>query len=275
VGLNEFINKGAIMNRALRTAATGMFGQQLNVDIIANNLANVNTTGFKKSRPEFQDLMYQSLKPSETSDNPNLQQSTGIQIGNGTVPVATPKSFAQGDIQPTNNTLDAAIQGDGFFQIRRTDGTTAYSRDGSFKISGEGMLTTSQGYIVEPGLSIPSDTTSVSITQDGTINATVAGQSSPSKVGQLELAKFVNPVGLNPIGGNLYTETPASGKPILGTAGNEGFGELMPGSLESSNVDVVEEMVNMIVAQRAYEINSKTIQTVEDMLTMANNLQRG
>lgn len=262
------------MNRALRTAATGMFGQQLNVDIIANNLANVNTTGFKKGRPDFQDLMYQTLKTSEVSDNPNIQQPAEIQVGNGVVPVATPKSFAQGDIQPTNNPLDAAIQGDGFFQIRRTDGTTAYSRDGSFQISGEGMLVTAQGYVVEPGLSIPSDTTSISITQDGTVNATVAGQSTPSKVGQLELAKFVNPVGLNPIGGNLYTETPSSGKAVLGAAGSEGFGTLMPQSLESSNVDVVEEMVSMIVAQRAYEINSKTIQTVEDMLTMANNLQR-
>jgi flagellar basal-body rod protein FlgG len=263
------------MNRALRTAATGMFGQQLNVDLIANNLANVNTTGFKKSRPEFQDLMYQTLKSSEISDNPNVQQPTEIQVGNGTIPVATPKSFAQGDIQPTNNPLDVAIQGDGFIQVRRTDGTTAYTRDGSLKISGEGMLVTSQGYVVEPGLTFPSDTTSVDIGQDGTINATVAGQTTPSKVGQLEMAKFVNPVGLKPIGGNLYTETPASGKPILGAPGNEGFGELMPGSLEASNVDVVEEMVNMIVAQRAYEINSKTIQTVEDMLTMANNLQRG
>ncbi len=251
-----------------------MFGQQLNVDIIANNLANVNTTGFKKSRPDFQDLMYQTLKTSEVSDNPNIQQPAEIQVGNGTVPVATPKSFAQGDITPTNNPLDVAIQGDGFFQIRQTDGTTAYTRDGSFQISGEGMLVTAQGYVVEPGLSIPSDTTSITIASDGTINATVAGQSSPSKVGQLELAKFVNPVGLNPTGGNLYTETPSSGKPILGTAGSEGFGTLMPQSLEASNVDVVEEMVNMIVAQRAYEINSKTIQTVEDMLTMANNLQR-
>ena len=262
------------MNRALRTAATGMFGQQLNVDIIANNLANVNTTGFKKSRPDFQDLMYQTLKTSEVSDNPNIQQPSEIQVGNGTVPVATPKSFAQGDIQPTKNPLDVAIQGDGFFQIRQTDGTTAYSRDGSFQISGEGMLVTGQGYVVEPGLSIPADTTSISIASDGTINATVAGQTSPTKVGQLELAKFVNPVGLNPTGGNLYTETPASGKAILGSAGTEGFGTLMPQSLESSNVDVVEEMVSMIVAQRAYEINSKTIQTVEDMLTMANNLQR-
>ena len=194
-----------------------MFGQQLNVDIIANNLANVNTTGFKKSRPDFQDLMYQTLKTSEVSDNPNIQQPAEIQVGNGTVPVATPKSFAQGDITPTNNPLDVAIQGDGFFQIRQTDGTTAYTRDGSFQISGEGMLVTAQGYVVEPGLSIPSDTTSITIASDGTINATVAGQSSPSKVGQLELAKFVNPVGLNPTGGNLYTETPSSGKPILGT----------------------------------------------------------
>jgi flagellar basal-body rod protein FlgG len=263
------------MNRALRTAATGMFAQQLNVDLIAHNLANVNTTGFKKSRPEFQDLMYQTLKASEISQNSNVQQPIEIQVGNGTLPVATVKSFTQGDIQPTNNPLDVAIQGDGFIQIRRPDGTTSYTRDGSLKISGEGMLVTSQGYIVEPGISFSTDTTSVGISRDGVVDATVVGQTLPSKVGQLEMAKFVNPAGLKPIGNNLFVETPASGKPILGTAGSEGFGELLEGSLESSNVDVVEEMVSMIVAQRAYEINSKTIKTVEDMLTMANNLKRG
>jgi flagellar basal-body rod protein FlgG len=262
------------MNRALRTAATGMLAQQMNVDLISHNLANVNTTGFKKSRAEFQDLMYQTIKASSSAPDGTTQEATEIQIGNGTVPAAVVKSFRQGDVTPTNNPLDVAIQGDGFIQIRRADGTIAYTRDGALKISGEGQLVTSQGYIVEPGISFSSDTASVTIGKDGTIEATQVGQALPSKVGQLELAKFVNPGGLNAIGGNLYVETPASGKPILGVAGNEGFGELVQGSLEASNVDVVEEMISMIVAQRAYEINSKTVKTVEDMLSMANNLKR-
>jgi flagellar basal-body rod protein FlgG len=262
------------MNRALRTAATGMLAQQMNVDLISHNLANVNTTGFKKSRAEFQDLMYQTIKASTTSPDGQTQEATEIQIGNGTMPAAVVKSFSQGDVQPTNNPLDLAIQGEGFIQIRRPDGTTAYTRDGALKISGEGQLVTSQGDMVEPGMSFSSDTASVSISKDGTIEATIVGQTTPTKVGQLELAKFVNPGGLRAIGNNLLVETPASGKPILGVAGGEGFGDLMQGSLESSNVDVVEEMISMIVAQRAYEINSKTVKTVEDMLALANNLQR-
>lgn len=262
------------MNRAMRTAATGMFAQQLNVDTIAHNLANVNTTGFKKSRPEFQDLMYQTLKASGVSRNPDIQQATELQVGNGAVPIATQKSFAQGDAQPTNNPLDIAIEGEGFLQIRRPDGTTAYSRDGSLKVSAEGSLVTSQGYIVEPGLALSEHTTSVAISRDGIVEVTAVGDSTPTQAGQIELAKFINPAGLRAIGGNLYVETAASGKPIIGAAGSEGFGELMQGQLESSNVDVVEEMVSMIVAQRAYEINSKTVKTVEDMLTIANNLKR-
>lgn len=263
------------MNRALRTAATGMVGQQMNVDIIANNLANVNTTGFKKSRPEFQDLMYQTLRTTGATAGAGIRQPMEVQVGNGAVPVATPKDFTQGDIAPTNNPLDVAIQGEGFFQIRRPDGTFAYTRDGTLKMSSDGMLVTAQGYIVEPGLSLPGETTSVSIARDGTIEATAVGDAAPVKVGQVELAKFVNPAGLHAVGNNLFVETPASGAPMTGGAGSEGFGELHQGYLESSNVDVVEEMVSMIVAQRAYEINSKTIKTVEDMLSMANNLKRG
>jgi flagellar basal-body rod protein FlgG len=177
-------------------------------------------------------------------------------------------------VTPTNNPLDVAIVGDGFFQVRRPDGTIAYTRDGSLKVSSEGMLVTAQGYIVDPGMSLPTETTSVSLSRDGVVEATAVGDSAPTKVGQFELAKFVNPAGLRAIGDNLLVETPASGAPILGAAGSEGFGELQQGSLEASNVDVVEEMVGMIVAQRAYEINSKTVKTVEDMLTMANNLKR-
>lgn len=262
------------MNRALRIAASGMYAQQLNVDLIAHNLANVNTAGFKKSRPEFQDLMYQTLKTSVDATNPNIQEPIEIQIGTGTVPVATLKSYTQGDVQTTNNPLDVAIVGEGFFQVRRPDGTIAYTRDGSFKVSSEGMLVTSQGYIIEPGIALPNDVTSVTIGRDGTVEVQLIGQAETTKIGQLELAKFVNPAGLRAIGNNLLVETAASGKPILGTATMEGLGELQQGALESSNVDVVEEMVNMIVAQRAYEINSKTIKTVDDMFSMANSLKR-
>jgi flagellar basal-body rod protein FlgG len=262
------------MNRALRTAATGMLAQQMNVDLISHNLANVNTTGFKKSRAEFQDLMYQTIKASGSAPDGTMQESTEIQIGNGTMPAAVVKSFSQGDVTPTSNPLDVAIQGEGFIQIRRPDGTVAYTRDGALKISGEGQLVTSQGYLVEPAISFSSDTVDIKIDKDGTIEAITVGQTTASKIGQLEMAKFVNPGGLRAIGANLYIETPASGKPLLGVAGNEGFGELVQGSLENSNVDVVEEMISMIVAQRAYEINSKTVKTVEDMLSMANNLKR-
>jgi flagellar basal-body rod protein FlgG len=262
------------MNRALQTAATGMFAQQLNIDTIANNLANVNTTGFKKSRPEFQDLMYQTLKAAGVSQNPNLQTATELQVGNGSVPVATLKSFMQGSVQPTQNQLDIAIDGEGFLQVRKPDGTIAYTRDGSFKMSGEGALVTSQGYLVEPPLSFASDTTEISIGRDGTIEASTVGGGESAKAGQFELAKFINPAGLRALGGNLFVETVASGAPTLAAAGTEGYGEVLQGYLESSNVDVVEEMVGMITAQRAYEINAKTIKTVEDMLTIANNLKR-
>lgn len=262
------------MNRALRIAASGMYAQQLNVDLIAHNLANVNTVGFKKSRPEFQDLMYQTLKGSVNTNDPNIQESVELQIGTGVVPVATLKNFVQGDIQTTNNPLDVAIQGEGFFQVRRPDGTLAYTRDGTFKVSSEGMLVTSQGYIIEPGIALPTDVSSITIARDGTVEVQIVGQTESTKIGQIELAKFVNPAGLRAIGNNLLVETPASGKPLIGTPANEGFGEIVQGAIESSNVDVVEEMVSMIVAQRAYEINSKTIKTVDDMFSMANNLKR-
>jgi flagellar basal-body rod protein FlgG len=252
-----------------------MAAQQLNVDTIAHNLANVNTTGFKKSRPEFQDLMYQTLKSAGTSENPNIQSPMEIQVGNGSIPVATSRSFVQGDVQPTQNKLDIAIQGDGFMQIRRPDGTIAYTRDGALKVSSDGMIVTGQGYLLEPSISLPSDTQEVTIGRDGTVEVTTLGTAEPTKIGQIELAKFINPAGLHAIGNSMYTETSASGAPILGTAGSEGLGEVMQGYLESSNVDIVEEMVNMITAQRAYEINSKTIKTVEEMLTIANSVKRG
>jgi flagellar basal-body rod protein FlgG len=252
-----------------------MFAQQLNVDTIANNLANVNTTGFKKSRPEFQDLMYQTIRATGVSNNPNVQQPVEIQVGNGAVPVATLRNFTQGDIQPTNNTTDLALEGEGFFQVRRPDGTIAYTRDGALKLSADGMMVTAQGYMMEPGVTLPSDTREVIIGRDGMVEVVTAEDSSAVSIGQLELAKFVNPAGLRSIGNNLYIETVSSGPPLLGAPGLEGFGEVIQGSLESSNVDVVEEMINMITAQRAYEINSKTIKTVEEMLSIANTIKRG
>jgi flagellar basal-body rod protein FlgG len=252
-----------------------MTAQQLNVDTIAHNLANVNTTGFKKTRAEFQDLMYQTIKASGSASNNSLRETNEIQVGTGTAPMATQKSFAQGDLQATSNPLDLALSGEGFFQIRRSDGTIAYTRDGSFKLSADGTLVTSQGHVLEPGVSISSDAKNISVSREGVIEAGEGSGDSPARVGQLELAKFINVAGLKALGNNLFAETPASGSPIVGVAGAEGFGEIHQGYLESSNVDVVEEMVSMIVAQRAYEINSKTVKTVEDMLQMANNLKRG
>jgi len=263
------------MERALRSAASGMYAQQINIDVIAHNLANVNTTSFKRSRAEFQDLMYQILKsPVSSEQNGNTGSSAEIQIGTGVQTVATLRDFKQGDLQATNNPLDVAINGDGFFQVRRPDGTIAYTRDGSFKLSRDGRLVNSSGYVLEPEIVIPETAVAISISRDGIVEVLNSGETEPVEVGRIELAKFVNPAGLRSIGNNLYLETQASGQPIFGSPGSDGFGELMQGYLESSNVDIVEEMVNMIVAQRAYEINSKTIKTVEEMLQMANNLKR-
>ncbi len=263
------------MNRALRTAASGMMAQQLNVDTIANNLANVNTTGFKKSRAEFQDLMYQTVKASGSASNGVTRETQAIQVGTGSVPTATQKSFLQGDVQATSNPFDIAVMGEGFFQVRRPDGTIAYTRDGAFKLSADGTIVTSQGYVLDPGISLTSNAKNLSISREGIVESSDSTGDQPTRIGQIELATFVNVAGLKAIGNNLFVETPASGPPVIGTAGSDGFGELQQGYLESSNVDVVEEMVSMIVAQRAYEINSKTVKTVEEMLQMANNLKRG
>ena len=263
------------MERALRTAATGMYAQQLNIDIIAHNLANINTTAFKRSRAEFQDLMYQILRAPVSENRPEGRIApVEIQIGTGVQPVATFRDFKQGDIQPTENPLDVAINGDGFFQVRKPDGTVAYTRDGSFKISRDGRLVTAAGYILDPEIVIPNDAIAVNITRDGVVEVLTAGSIEPVEIGRIELVKFVNPAGLRAIGNNLFVETEASGEPIYGNPGSDGFGELMQGYLESSNVNIVEEMVNMIIAQRAYEINSKTIKTVEELLQLTNNLKR-
>jgi flagellar basal-body rod protein FlgG len=262
------------MIRALWTAATGMSAQQLNIDVVSNNLANVNTSGFKKSRVDFQDLLYQTLRPAGTAAAQGAQVPTGIQVGLGTRPAATQKIFSQGDFQQTQNPLDLVIEGDGFFQIQMPNGNTAYTRDGSFKLDAQGRLVTSDGFPVDPEITIPPESTNISVGSDGTVSVLLPGQATPQEVGQIQIAKFSNPAGLSSMGRNLFTTSAASGEPIIDSPGLNGLGSIGQGFVEMSNVKVVEEMVNLIVAQRAYEVNSKAIQTADDMLNIANNLRR-
>ena len=262
------------MIRSLWTAASGMKSQSLNIDVISNNLANVNTTGFKSSRADFQDLLYETLRQAGTSSSENTDVPTGIQVGHGSRPVASHKIFTQGDFQQTKNELDMAIEGEGFFQIIQPNGETAYTRDGTFKMDRDGRIVTSDGFVLEPEITIPSDSISLSIGLDGTVSVLQPGASTPTEIGTITLARFVNPAGLHSLGRNLYQPTNASGDAIVGTAGEDGLGTLAQGFLEMSNVSVVDEMVRMITAQRAYEINSKTIQAADDMLQKANNVKR-
>jgi len=262
------------MIRSLWTSATGMQAQALNLDVIANNLANVNTAGFKKSRAEFQDLLYETLRPAGTSSSQDTQVPTGIQIGHGTRPSTVLKIFSQGSMENTKNELDLAIEGDGFFQIILPNGETAYTRDGSFKLDSDGRIVNSDGFALEPEISIPSDALSISVGIDGTVSVLQAGDSIPSEIGTIELARFVNPAGLISTGRNLYITSEASGDEMTGTPGEDGLGSIAQGFLEMSNVSVVDEMVSMITAQRAYEVNSKSIQTADEMLQMANNIKR-
>jgi len=251
-----------------------MQAQALNIDVISNNLANVNTSGFKRSRADFQDLLYQTLRPAGVASAAGSQVPTGLQLGHGTRPVATQKIFLQGDYQHTQNELDMAIEGDGFFQVLQPNGDVSYSRAGTFKLDSEGRIVTSDGFPMEPEITIPSDSISISIGTDGTVSILQAGEIEPSEIGTIQLVRFVNPAGLSSIGRNLYTATSVSGEAITGTAGEGGYGTIAQGYLEMSNVSVVDEMVNMITAQRAYEINSKSIQTADEMLQMANNIKR-
>ncbi len=262
------------MIRSLWTSATGMQAQALNLDVIANNLANVNTAGFKKSRAEFQDLLYETLRPAGTSSSQDTQVPTGIQIGHGTRPSTVLKIFSQGNMENTKNELDLAIEGDGFFQIILPNGETAYTRDGSFKLDSDGRIVNSDGFALEPEISIPSDALSISVGIDGTVSVLQAGDSIPSEIGTIELARFVNPAGLISTGRNLYITSEASGDEMTGTPGEDGLGSIAQGFLEMSNVSVVDEMVSMITAQRAYEVNSKSIQTADEMLQIANNIKR-
>lgn len=261
--------------QSLYTAATGMVAQDLNIDTISNNLANVSTNGFKKQRVEFQDLMYLNLKPAGTPTSPETNTPVGLQIGEGVKPISTQRIFTEGPIQNTNNPLDILIEGsNGFFQVTLPNGETAYTRDGSFNMDGNGNVVTADGYFLNPSIQIPAETTQVSITSTGQVMVQVAGNSQQEQVGQLELTQFVNPAGLDAMGHNLYQQTPASGDPIQGTPGSNGLPTVQQGSLESSNVDVVTEMVNLIVAQRAYEMNSKAISTVDNMMEVLSNMKQ-
>jgi flagellar basal-body rod protein FlgG len=262
------------MVRSLWSAATGMVAQQMNVDNIANNLANVNTVGFKKNRIEFQDLLYQNMRIAGTSTAQGIESPVGMQVGLGVRPGAIHGIFSQGNVQTTNNPLDMMVEGDGFFRIQMVDGSIGYTRDGSFTLNSEGAICTNSGYYLEPRIVVPPNSTALTIGVDGTVSVTIAGQNYPEEIGQLDLAKFINPAGLERTGRNLYKETAASGEPFVGMPGEEGLGNISQGFLETSNVQAVEEMVNMIAAQRAYEMNSKTIQTSDDMLGIANNLKR-
>ncbi|MFQ5752831.1 MAG: flagellar basal-body rod protein FlgG [bacterium] len=262
------------MIRALRTASLGMYAQSLKLDNIANNMANTNTTGYKKSSIEFQDLFYQTLRPAGVTDQLNTELPTELQIGHGNRPVATVKNFSQGNVVNTENALDIALDGDGFYQIQQPDGTIAYTRDGNFNLSSKGQIVNATGLLLEPEISIPKDAVSIHIGADGVVSALISGETEPEELGQIELAKFVNPGGLKNIGGDLLLATAASGDPLLGTPGTEGFGKVLQGYLEESNVNVVQEMVGLIVAQRAFEINSKALKTAEQMMEIASNLKR-
>ncbi len=259
------------MNSALWVAKTGLDAQQTRMTVIANNMANVNTTGYKQSRAVFEDLLYQNVRQAGGQSSQNTVLPSGLMLGTGVRTVATEKLFTQGNLQQTGNQLDVAIQGRGFFQVLRPDGGLGYSRDGSFQVDAQGQLVTSSGYQVQPAITIPSGSLSVTIGSDGVISAMQSGQTAPTQIGNLQLADFINPSGLQPVGENLFLETAASGAPQAGSPGLNGVGSVIQGALESSNVNVVEEMVGMIEAQRAYEMNSKAISTVDQMLQYASN----
>jgi len=261
--------------RSLFSAATGMIAQQMNVDTIANNLANVNTIGFKKSRVNFQDLLYETVKPAGTETVDGTTIPEGIQIGHGVRPSSVAKVFSPGNLIQTGKPLDVAIEGEGFFQVTLPDGTIAYSRDGSFKINQEGSVMTGDGYLLEPAISIPTEYEQISIGSDGTVSVREAGEASPTSVGIIELARFPNPAGLDArLGRNLLLENLASGTPDTGAPGIDGRGFIAQGFVENSNVQVVEEIIQLIIAQRAYEANSNVIQTSDEMLQVANNVLR-
>ncbi len=260
------------MLRSLWTGTTGMHTQQLNIDVIANNLANVSTTGFKKSRADFQDLLYQTLKVPGSQTSTDTESPTGILIGLGVKPAAVTKVFTQGDLILTENELDIAIEGNGFLQIEMPNGNTSYTRSGALKRDSNGRLTNSDGYPILPSITIPDGAQQITISETGLVSAIIDGDTAGTELGTLDLAIFTNNAGLSAIGKNLFEETAASGTPQIGTPGDDGYGTLLQTYLEGSNVNIVEELASMITTQRAYEINSKTIQTSDEMMQTTNNL---
>jgi flagellar basal-body rod protein FlgG len=261
--------------RALHTAATGMMAQELNVEVISNNIANMRTTGYKRQRAEFQDLLYETLSRvgSATSDQGTMVPA-GIQIGSGVRTAATPRVMSQGDVSPTEKELDVAIRGEGFFRVQMPDGRTAYTRDGSFERDAQGQLVTADGYLIDPGITVPQDARDVTINKQGVVSGTLTNQTGPTTFGQLQLSRFVNKTGLEAIGDNLFLETAASGAPQTGTAGAEGFGDTLQGYLEGANVNAVSEISDLIAAQRAYEMNSKVISAADEMSQTTSGMFR-
>ena len=259
------------MNQGLWIAKTGLDAQQTRMAVVSNNLANVNTTGFKQGRAVFEDLLYQNVRQSGGQTSQDTELPSGMNLGTGVRIVATEKLFTQGSVLQTDNALDVAINGRGFFQVEQPDGTLAYSRDGTFQLNDQGELVTASGYRIQPGITIPDAAQSVTIGKDGTVSVRLPGQASTTQVGSLQTVDFINPVGLQPIGENLYIETASSGTAQAGTPGQNGLGSLNQGALEGSNVNVVSELVNMIETQRAYEMNSKAISTNDQMMQYINN----
>jgi flagellar basal-body rod protein FlgG len=259
------------MNLALWASKTGLDAQQTRLAVVSNNLANVGTMGFKRSRAVFEDLLYQNVRQVGAQTSQDTESPTGMYLGTGVRVVATEKQYTQGSLQQTGNSLDVAVQGRGFFQILMPDGTEAYTRDGSFKLDSQGQLVTVGGYTVQPPISIPDGAQSVTVGRDGTVSVKLAGSTTPVNVGQLQTVDFINPAGLEPRGEGLLLESAASGPPQIGTPGLNGLGTLAQGALETSNVNVVEELVAMIETQRAYEMNSKSISTTDQMLAYLTN----
>lgn len=259
------------MTSALWTAKTGLDAQQTRMAVITNNLANASTTGFKRGRAQFEDLLYQNVRQVGSQSSQNTQLPSGLMLGTGVRTVSTAKIFTQGNLVQTGNKLDMAINGRGFFQVQLPDGTAAYTRDGSFQINAEGQLVTSNGYLLQPEITVPGNAQTVTISGDGTISAQLPNDPKPNQIGTVQLADFVNPAGLQAAGGNLFLESAASGSPQTGQPGSNGIGMIAQGSLETSNVNVVEELVDMIETQRAYEMNSKAISTTDQMLQYVNN----
>jgi flagellar basal-body rod protein FlgG len=260
--------------RALYTAASGMNAQQANIDNVAHNLANVNTTGFKKSRMEFEDLVYQQIKAPGAATSQEAESPIGLETGLGSRAVATSRNFSSGNLRATGAGLDLAIEGHGFFQVTLPGGEVGYTRAGTFHLNGQGQIVTNEGYSLEPQITVPNNATSITISKDGIVSASVPGQNAPQQVGTIEISLFQNPAGLMARGGNMFTATTASGDPTNGVPGTDGLGTLAQGFVEDSNVSVVEEMVNMILGQRAYEANSRVIRAADEMLQQVNQLSR-